>query len=124
MKFKTDNLQLAIFNRPAPVSSGFTLVEVLMVVAIIGLIAAIGIPSFLNSRQSAENNIKSVNISAVNAAKEQWAIMNNKAPGATVVWTNIAAYIGGGITNQAGLNVPLNSTNAIIIGNIGTSARY
>ena len=37
---------------------GFTLVEIMMVVAIIALLAAVGIPSFLNSRQGAEASMK------------------------------------------------------------------
>jgi type IV pilus assembly protein PilA len=99
----------------------FTLIEILIVVAIIGLIAAVGIPSFINSRRAAETNMKAVNVAAVNAAKEQWAIIANKPTGTAVVWTNIAAYIGGGITNQAGLTI---GGSAITLNAIGTSASY
>jgi len=99
----------------------FTLVEIMIVVAIIGLLAAIGIPSFLNSRKNAEDNMKAVNISAVNAAKEQWAIVENKATGTTVVWTNIAAYVGGTVTNPAGLAV---GGKDITLNPVGTSATY
>ena len=42
--------------------NAFTLVEVLLVVAIIGLIAAVGVPSYPNSRASAESNMKEINI--------------------------------------------------------------
>lgn len=99
----------------------FTLIEILIVVAIIGLLAAIGIPSFLNSRQGAETNMKEINISAVNAAKDQWAIINNKASGTAVVWTNIAPYIGNSVTNQASLTV---GGCAITLNPVGTSASY
>jgi len=95
--------------------------EILMVVVIIGLLASIGIPSFLNARQSAETNLKEVNVSAVNAAKEQWAIINNKATGTAVVWTNISSYIGNSVTNQAGLTV---GGCAITLNAVGTSATY
>ncbi len=107
-------------GKPEP-STGFTLVEILIVVAIIGLIAAIGIPSFINSRKNAETNMKAINVSAVNAAKEQWAIINNKAAGTDVVWTNIASYIGNSVTSQTNLTV---SGCAITINPIGTSASY
>ncbi|MFA7256277.1 MAG: prepilin-type N-terminal cleavage/methylation domain-containing protein [Kiritimatiellales bacterium] len=101
--------------------NAFTLIEILIVVAIIGLIAAIGIPSFIGARQGAEDNMKEVNISAVNAAKEQWAIINNKATGTAVVWTNISAYIGNSITNQSQLTI---GGSTITLNPVGTSATY
>lgn len=99
----------------------FTLVEILIVVAIIGLLAAIGIPSFINARQNAENNMKTVNISAVNAAKDQWAIINNKPNGTAVVWSNVASYIGNGVTNQDRLII---SGKTITLNAVGTPAAY
>lgn len=99
----------------------FTLIEILIVVAIIGLIAAIGIPSFIGARQGAETNMKEINVAAVNAAKEQWAIINNKAAGTSVTWTNIAPYIGNSVTNQAGLTV---GGSTITLNPVGTSASY
>lgn len=99
----------------------FTLIEIMMVVAIIGLLAAIGIPSFLNARKNSQDNMKAVNVAAVNAAKEQWAIMDNKPTGTAVLWINIAAYIGGTVSNQAGLTV---DGSAITLNAVGISATY
>lgn len=99
----------------------FTLIEILIVVAIIGLVAAIGIPSFIGSRNAAEDNMKEINVAAVNAAKEQWAIINNKAVGSAVTWNDIDDYIGGGVTNQAGLDV---GGDSITLNNVGVSASY
>jgi type IV pilus assembly protein PilA len=99
----------------------FTLVEILIVVAILGLIAAVGIPSFIGARQGAQENMKEINVATVNAAKDQWAIINNKASGSSVAWTNIAPYIGNNVTNISQLNV---GSYTLTIGNVGTSASY
>lgn len=60
--------------------SGFTLVEIMIVVAIIGLLAAIAIPSFMKSRTEAQRNACINNLRQIDAAKEQAAI--------TLNWTN------------------------------------
>lgn len=99
----------------------FTLVEILIVVSIIALIAAVGIPSFVGYRRAAEEEMKEVNISTVNGAKDQWSIIFNKAPGTSVTWDDIKDYVGGGINNLSDLDI---GGDSITINNIGTSASY
>ena len=99
----------------------FTLIEILIVVSIIALLAAVGIPSFMNSRQGAEDQMKEVNIDTVNAAKDQWSILYNKPVGTSVDWDDIKDYIGGGIDEQSDLNI---GGDSISINDIGTSASY
>lgn len=99
----------------------FTLIEIMMVVAIIALLSAVGIPAYLNSRQGAKDKIKEVNVDTVNAAKDQWALLYNKPAGSTVTWNDIADYIGGGIDDQTDLDV---DDDSITLNVIGTSASY
>jgi prepilin-type N-terminal cleavage/methylation domain-containing protein len=58
--------------------SGFTLVEIMIVVAIIGLLAAIAIPNFVKARTTAQANACINNLRQVDGAKEQWALENKK----------------------------------------------
>src|SRR5437867_3162476 len=76
--------------------SGFTLVEIMIVVAIIGLLAAIAIPNFVKARTTAQKNACVNNLRQIDGAKEQWALENKKATGDSVGDTDIDPYIKGG----------------------------
>ena len=94
---------------------GFTLVEIMIVVAIIGLLAAIAIPSFVTARANARASACVNNLRQVDSAKEQAAMANN--------WANdydcsgdaatINAYIKGGAPSCP-------SSGTYTYGNIGT----
>ena len=58
---------------------GFTLVEIMIVVAIIGLLAAIAIPNFVNARQKAMQNACIANLKQIQGAVQVWAIDNSQA---------------------------------------------
>lgn len=59
-------------------TKGFTLVEIMIVVAIIGLLAAIAIPNFVQARVRAQQGACIANLKQIDGAKQLWAIDNGK----------------------------------------------
>ncbi|MDO8525564.1 MAG: prepilin-type N-terminal cleavage/methylation domain-containing protein [Candidatus Omnitrophota bacterium] len=57
---------------------GFTLVEIMIVVAIIGLLAAIAIPNFVRARQRAQESACIANLRQIEGAIQVWAVDNGK----------------------------------------------
>jgi prepilin-type N-terminal cleavage/methylation domain-containing protein len=74
-------------------ASGFTLVEIMIVVAIIGLLAAIAIPSFVRARQRTLATAVLNELRMVDAAKDQYGLENNKAGDATASWADLTPYL-------------------------------
>lgn len=72
---------------------GFTLVEIMIVVAIIGLLAAIAIPSFVKSRNSARTSACINNLRQIDSGKEQCAMALNLADDATPTLAQIGDYL-------------------------------
>jgi prepilin-type N-terminal cleavage/methylation domain-containing protein len=70
---------------------GFTLVEIMIVVAIIALLAAIAVPGFLRARKRTQASKILNDLRLIDSAVDQYAIETNKASGAAVAitdWTN------------------------------------
>ncbi len=79
-------------SRPA----GFTLVEIMIVVAIIGLLAAIAIPNFLRARSTAQQNACINNLRQIDGAVQQWALESGAGPSDSVTPADIRPYMGRG----------------------------
>jgi len=77
--------------------NGFTLVEIMIVVAIIGLLAAIAIPNFVKAREQAQLNSIFNNLRIIEGAKDQWALEYKKGTGDPIAdLTVISEYLKGG----------------------------
>lgn len=77
-------------------TKGFTLVEIMIVVAIIGLLAAIAVPNFVQARTNARRSACINNLRLIDAGKEQWALENDKNEGDAVADADITPYLKGG----------------------------
>ena len=82
--------------------SGFTLVEIMIVVAIIGLLAAIAIPNFIRARTTAQKNACINNLRQIDGAIQQWALENKKGPNDGVAFTDISTYLKNSVICPAG----------------------
>ena len=89
---------------------GFTLVEIMIVVAIIALLAAIAVPNFLRARKRSQATRILEDLRMIDAAVDQYAIENNKISGQFAIWADVQTYL------KTGSKL-YNSTGKDMIGN-------
>ncbi|MEI6561408.1 MAG: type II secretion system protein [Verrucomicrobiota bacterium] len=89
---------------------GFTLVEIMIVVAIIALLATLAVPNFLRARLRSQAVLVKEDLRMIDDAIGQYAFENNKHSGSSVVFADIKPYLKS--------SSPLYATGADVLGNI------
>jgi prepilin-type N-terminal cleavage/methylation domain-containing protein len=86
----------------ASTTSGFTMVEIMIVVATIGLLATIAIPNYVKSRATSQRNACINNLRQLDGAVQQWGMENRKAATDTVQLSDATPYLKNSIVCEAG----------------------
>src|SRR3982074_3618922 len=80
-------------NIKTPQKAGFTLVEIMIVVAIIGLLASIAVPNFVRARTASQTNACINNLRQIDGAAQTWALENKKQSTDTYTLSVIKPFI-------------------------------
>jgi prepilin-type N-terminal cleavage/methylation domain-containing protein len=71
-------------------TGGFTLIEIMIVVLIIGILLAIAVPNFVRARESSRQKSCVANLKQIDSAKQQWAMDNKKGGTDSVALATLA----------------------------------
>jgi len=104
-----------MFQKLRTSHAGFTLVEIMIVVAIIALLASIAVPNFLRARKRSQATRILNDLRVIDSAIDQYAIENNKASFTAVSWSDVRGYL------KAGSSLYNSNANDILGGSYGTS---
>jgi general secretion pathway protein G len=82
--------------------AGFTLVEIMIVVAIIGMLATIAIPNYVKAREQAHRTACINNLQQIDGAVQLWAVENKKDADQSVTYSDISSYLKNSVSCPAG----------------------
>ena len=91
----------ALHNYPR----GFTLVEIMIVVAIISLLAGIAVPSYTRARKRSQATHVLEDLRMLEYSMDRWAIENNKSPGDVAALSDLLPYIKSGSRLSQGSDI-------------------
>jgi len=97
--------------------AGFTLVEIMTVVALIGLLAALAIPNSFKARNRAQRSTCISNLRQIDAAKQEWAVEAKQKEGAPCTDADVAPYIKGLKMPEC----PAGAGNTYLVNDVGTA---
>ncbi|MEQ1861959.1 MAG: type II secretion system protein [Chthoniobacteraceae bacterium] len=80
-------------RKPITRPGGFTLVEIMIVVGLVALLAAIALPSFQRARKRSQAVHILEDLRIIDAAIDQYAIETNKAGSSSVGWNDVKTYV-------------------------------
>jgi len=96
--------------------AGFTLLELMLIVATIGLLAALAVPAFVKVRKQSQGRRVVNDARQLDAAIEQWAVERNRMDGDPVNTTEAAIYL----RSQTWIDHDV-LNNPYVINNVGTN---
>ena len=74
--------------------AGFTLLEVMIIAAIVGLMAMIALPTFAKAHANTQQKLCIKNLHSLSETKQQWGFENRKLPTATPTAAQLRVYYG------------------------------
>jgi prepilin-type N-terminal cleavage/methylation domain-containing protein len=81
---------------------GFTMVEIMIVVALIGLLATIATPTWVHARTQSQLNTCINNLRQIDAAKQQWGLEFKQVMTATPNFSDLSSYMKNTVVCPAG----------------------
>lgn len=96
--------------------SGFTLMEIMIIVAIIGVLAALAMPGFIKVRKQSQARRILNDARMIDTAIDAWAMEKGRADGDEIDMTEVVTYAKGGTLPSVDL-----LGNPFLIGTVGTN---